>query len=215
MLDPDPIDKSRKRPTQARSRLTVSSILEAAAQVLGEGEPSLTTGLVAERAGISIGTLYQYFPDRDAILLALADEERQYIARSMRKFVEKTDSASTIDPVREFIRALIRSYRRQSGAKRQHMLMEAVKSDRGEPKLQDEFAVVLAQYWDRISPGTPTLMNKTHAYVLTHSLLGVLRTASLNDSFLLKDPRFEDALCLIVLTLLPTKSAENEHSVAD
>ena len=206
MLDPDPIDKSRKKPTQARSRLTVASILEAATQVLdAEGEPSLTTKLVAERAGVSIGTLYQYFPNRDAILLALAEEERQRIARSMRKLAEKIDPSGPIDPAREFIRGLIRFYTRRTGAKRQYTLLEAAKSGQGKPTLQDEFVEVLAQCWNRTSSETPALMNKTHAYVLTHAILGVLRTASIDEASFLRDRSFEDALCLIALALRPSQ----------
>lgn len=64
----------RRRPRQARSRATYDSILEAAAQVLErEGAAGLNTNRVAERAGVSVGTLYQYFPDKDAILLAVAE----------------------------------------------------------------------------------------------------------------------------------------------
>ncbi len=205
MLDPKPLDKSRKKPTQARSKLTVATILEAAAQVLdSDGETSLTTKVVAERAGVSIGTLYQYFSDRDAILLALAEEERQRIATSMRKLVDKIDPSGPIDAVREFLRGLIRFYARRTGAKRQHILMGAVKSNQGLPTLQDEFAEVLAQCWNRTSAETLAPLNKTHAYVLTHSILGVLRIASMQNSAILRDPKFEDALCLMILALRPT-----------
>ncbi len=61
----------RRRPKQARSQATYDSILEAAEQVL-QREGELNTNRVAERAGVSIGTLYQYFPDKAAILLATA-----------------------------------------------------------------------------------------------------------------------------------------------
>src|SRR5262247_3195924 len=65
----------RKRPVQERSRSTVDVILEAAAQVLErDGYAAATTDLIAERAGVSIGTLYQYFPNKDSILLALTQE---------------------------------------------------------------------------------------------------------------------------------------------
>ncbi len=64
--------EQRKRPLQGRSRSTVEVILEAAAQVLErDGYAAATTDLIAERAGVSIGSLYQYFPNKDAILLAL------------------------------------------------------------------------------------------------------------------------------------------------
>jgi AcrR family transcriptional regulator len=64
----------RRRPRQSRSRATWDAILEAAAQVLErDGPGGFTTTSVAERAGVSIGTLYQYFPDKQAILLAAAE----------------------------------------------------------------------------------------------------------------------------------------------
>ncbi|MGA0600413.1 helix-turn-helix domain-containing protein [Caulobacter sp. KR2-114] len=66
----------RRRPRQARSRATYDSILQAALEVLArDGAGRLTTNRVAERAGVSIGTLYQYFPDKTAILLAAARRE--------------------------------------------------------------------------------------------------------------------------------------------
>jgi AcrR family transcriptional regulator len=70
---------SRKQPKQARSAGLVSTILEAAAQVLAsDGASRFTTARVAERAGVSIGSLYQYFPNKAAILFRLqSDEWRQ------------------------------------------------------------------------------------------------------------------------------------------
>jgi AcrR family transcriptional regulator len=64
-----PIEKPRKQPVQARSTVTVDAILDAAIQVLiAEGKERLTTTRVALRAGVSVGTLYQYFPDKRSLL---------------------------------------------------------------------------------------------------------------------------------------------------
>jgi AcrR family transcriptional regulator len=64
----------RKTPSQQRSRETVARILDAAARLLDEqGYAATTTNHVAELAGVSIGSLYQYFPNKDALLVALAD----------------------------------------------------------------------------------------------------------------------------------------------
>src|SRR6201999_2202390 len=67
---------SRKPPKQARSARVVSDILTAAAQVLArDGAHRFTTARVAETAGVSVGSLYQYFPNKEAILFRLQYEE--------------------------------------------------------------------------------------------------------------------------------------------
>lgn len=64
--------KPRKKPVQVRSDVTVEAILTATIQVLlKSGLKQLTTTRVAERAGVSVGTLYQYFPNKDALLYAI------------------------------------------------------------------------------------------------------------------------------------------------
>jgi AcrR family transcriptional regulator len=66
--------KPRRKPVQGRSRETVTAIVQAAAQVFERhGYAAGTTNRIAERAGISIGSLYQYFPNKDAILVALTE----------------------------------------------------------------------------------------------------------------------------------------------
>src|ERR1700709_461476 len=66
--------KARKTPVQARSEATVEAIFEGAIQVLlREGVEKLTTTRVAERAGVSVGTLYQYYPNKQALLHAVLE----------------------------------------------------------------------------------------------------------------------------------------------
>jgi AcrR family transcriptional regulator len=66
----------RKLPAQSRSNATVNAVLEAAARILEKyGFEGYTTNAVAERAGVSIGSLYQYFPTKDAVTVALIERE--------------------------------------------------------------------------------------------------------------------------------------------
>lgn len=66
--------RPRKRPVQARSRRTVDAVLKAAAQVFTRrGYAGATTNHIAERAGVSVGSLYEYFPSKDALLVALME----------------------------------------------------------------------------------------------------------------------------------------------
>ncbi|WP_320836785.1 TetR/AcrR family transcriptional regulator [Zhongshania sp.] len=71
-LPPEP----RRRPSQSRSKVLVDAIIQACKQVLAdEGEERLTTNRIAEVAGVTIGSLYQYFPNKEAILANLLSEE--------------------------------------------------------------------------------------------------------------------------------------------
>jgi len=100
----------RKRPLQGRSRVTVDAILEAAAQVLErDGYAATTTDLIAERAGVSIGSLYQYFPNKDAVLLALtqrhADEAQSVLEPLLAEIVTSTPPVSAW--LQRFVRAAV------------------------------------------------------------------------------------------------------------
>ncbi|RDK08118.1 TetR/AcrR family transcriptional regulator [Cupriavidus lacunae] len=76
--------KPRKTPRQARSEATVQAIFEATIQVLlSEGASRLTTTRVAERAGVSVGTMYQYFPHKQALLYAVLSKHLEAVASAV------------------------------------------------------------------------------------------------------------------------------------
>src|SRR5215467_916584 len=82
---------SRKQPKQARSTELVGVILEAALQVLAEeGAHRFTTTRVAEKAGVSVGSLYQYFPNKAAILFRLQSDEWKQTTGLLRAILEDT-----------------------------------------------------------------------------------------------------------------------------
>lgn len=84
----------RKQPQQARSADLVATILEAATQVLAqEGAQRFTTARVAEKAGVSIGSLYQYFPNKAAILFRLQSDEWQQTHGLLLDILKDTSQA--------------------------------------------------------------------------------------------------------------------------
>jgi AcrR family transcriptional regulator len=100
---------SRKVPQQARSSELVAAVLEAAVQVLeAEGAQRFTTARVAERAGVSVGSIYQYFPNKAAILFRLQSDEWRQTSAMLRDILEDR----TVPPggrVRALVHAFIRS----------------------------------------------------------------------------------------------------------
>ncbi|MGO8797939.1 MAG: TetR/AcrR family transcriptional regulator [Roseiarcus sp.] len=87
--------KPRKHPVQARSEATVSALFEASIQVLlAVGYRKLTTTRVAERAGVSIGTLYQYFPNRQALINSVIERYLDEISSSIGRDCQSLNGCS-------------------------------------------------------------------------------------------------------------------------
>jgi AcrR family transcriptional regulator len=100
---------SRKRPKQTRSTELVAAILEGAAQVLAtEGAQRFTTARVAEKAGVSVGSLYQYFPNKAAILFRLQSDEWRRTSELLRVILEDAERPP-LERLRALVHAFIRS----------------------------------------------------------------------------------------------------------
>ena len=99
--------KARKTPVQERSLFTVEMIFEATIQVLLErGSDRLTTTQVAARAGVSVGTLYQYYPNKQALLFAVLE---RHLAR-LAEAVERACNANQRKPLTTMVDALVTAF---------------------------------------------------------------------------------------------------------
>src|SRR6185312_3976463 len=101
----------RNEPVQARSTARLTALLDAAASVIGEiGYERLTTAMVAEKAGASIGTVYRYFPDRIAVLQSLSARNlAEFSSRGLAGAANATDWTSLFGAVVDAIAGFFRS----------------------------------------------------------------------------------------------------------
>lgn len=99
---------ARRRPRQARAQATVDAIIEATAQVLlRDGYGGLTTNHVATRSGVSIGTLYQYFSNKDDLIGALIDRELERHFSVIAPWLTQQPAGSLETNVRTYIQATL------------------------------------------------------------------------------------------------------------
>jgi len=102
--------KPRKQPRQARAQATVDALFEATIQVLlTDGLPRLTTIRVAERAGASVGTLYQYYPHKQALLFAVLQRHLSRIGEAVRQAAASAHHTSLATMVSTLIAAFVRA----------------------------------------------------------------------------------------------------------
>lgn len=102
---------TRRRPQQRRARQTVEAVLDAVVRILKrEGYGAVTTNRVAEVAGVSIGSVYQYFPDKQAIFVALHQRHIEEIDRVMLAAMVKHSRSSLEELIRGLIEAMVEAH---------------------------------------------------------------------------------------------------------
>lgn len=103
--------RPRKTPRQARARATQDAILEAAAHIIGRGGlAAFNTNAVAERAGVSIGSLYQYFPNKDALMVALIERQQAQQRERLAAAVVAVQDGTLETVVRFLVRAAMQHH---------------------------------------------------------------------------------------------------------
>ena len=199
----------RKKPSQARARRTVELILEAASQILAShGDEALTTNHIAERAGFSIGTLYQYFPNRDAILDTLIERERENSKTHIRGALAQIERGEIEETVSRIVRILINSFTHHGRMRKRFALsILGLSVARGGQTGLDHFAGSIVEAWRSSGVRGNRALSDSEAFVLTRAVLGVLRAAVLENSPLLKTQAFEEAIVRLILGFLRSPTA--------
>jgi AcrR family transcriptional regulator len=175
----------RKLPTQERAAATVDAILGAVERVLEKhGAAGLTTNRVAEVAGVSVGTLYQYYPNKEALVGAVIERYHQQTFALCRAALAAGDGVplgTLIDRVAE---ALAAAYRVQRPIHR--WLIDL----RSAAAYQERFRAVLDQFVDEIAaflaarPDVRFPDPRAAAFVLVHGIEGIIAAAGTRSAVL-------------------------------
>jgi len=197
---PQAIGIKRRIPRQGRAEETVTAILEASAQLLERGGlAAFTTNAVAERAGVSIGTLYQYFADKQALLRALAERELTATLAAVAAALRGDPGASLEARIRAMVRAIINAFAGRQRARK--AVVQAVLLQGNANELVAPIAAFMAatpagapQRFARLSP--------EQRFVLSRAVMGAIRAAVLEEQPFFKSRSFEDELVRLVMAYL-------------
>ncbi|MBB5049932.1 AcrR family transcriptional regulator [Rhodopseudomonas rhenobacensis] len=202
MPQPQPAGFNRKSPIQGRAKQTVATILEATARILTEeGSERLTTNHLARRAGFSIGTIYQYFPNREAIVLALVERQRAEVERRVKAVLAGGEDAGPEARIAQIVRTLHQAFAVHRAPQRR--LVQALlrlAATQGIPTPPDTVARAIFTIWRDAKGGRAP--GESDVFVLTQSLFETLRQATLQSSPLLGTVDFEEALLRMVFGCL-------------
>jgi AcrR family transcriptional regulator len=107
-----PPTKPRKHASQERSRATVDALVEATARILvREGFDKASTNRIAEVAGVSVGSLYQYYPGKEALVAAVIDRHNQEIMQVVHRALAEVAAQPVETAVRRLVAVAIEAHR--------------------------------------------------------------------------------------------------------
>lgn len=107
-----PVTKPRKKASQGRSRATVDALIEATARILvKEGFDKASTNRIAEAAGVSVGSLYQYFPSKEALVVAVIDRHNKESMQLVRGALAEIVTLPLKQAIRKMVAVAIEAHR--------------------------------------------------------------------------------------------------------
>ncbi len=203
-MNPSNPSQIRKTPRQRRSAETVEAILTAAAHILEkEGFDAATTNRVAVKAGVSIGSLYQYFPNKESLVRALNDRHTQEILELLqRRFAEIRDAPLEVC-VRAIVQAMVDVHRVNPALHR--VLVNIVPGIGGlaETKaLEGAASALLSQFLRNRNAELRPLNPELSAFMLVHAVEALTHAAVLEHPELLKGDAFVNEASQMILGYL-------------
>jgi AcrR family transcriptional regulator len=204
-----PPTNPRKTPTQTRSRVTVEAILEAAAHILEkEGDKALTTNRVAERAGVSIGSLYQYYPNKQSLLVALHARHLDKIKASANAAIDEV-GGSLAEAVVRLVQTIVASHVGSDGLHR--LVAEETPESLAKTSTQELIRHLLETYRSILNVENLDLA----AYMIGVTVKAVVHGALVDRPNDLREGRITSELSRLLLSYLNSESQLNAHRSLD
>lgn len=191
-MPPKARHQPRKLPRQKRSQETVDAILAATAHILSrQGLEKATTNAVARRAGVSIGSLYQYFPDKEALVRALNERHTREILDLLRARFDEIREAPIPEAVEAIVRAMVEVHRHDPSLHRVLVQVTPAVGGREETRrLETAAAGMLVAFFQARAAELRPLDFELSAFLLVQSVEALTHAAVLEHPDLLKEDRF-------------------------
>jgi AcrR family transcriptional regulator len=205
----------RRTPLQARARAKIELILEAASRLIErDGLEALTTNRIAELAGVSIGTLYQYFPDKSKVVEALAERELGAITSQALAALTGPAPDTRGGRIRRIVHAAFNAFGGRSRVQRQ-LLERALAPGKPAPGggAQRMVAELLTGSGIIGHDGRQRQLAPAEAFVLTQAFIGVLRAALMQPPEAQDRQAIEAALVRLVLGFFASDDMAPGNSV--
>lgn len=173
-----PLDSNRKSPKQGRSKALVDAIFEATVRILPSlGSRNITTKKIADLAGVSIGSLYQYFPNKESVLSAVMDIAMKAKSEEFLKKINELDGRNieeTTDALIDFVLDLFLTEKE----KNREIFMQAPELGRMPTllKLRNSVVVRLAEEMKKHASGKTEEDYKRVSFVAVNAIMGVIHT---------------------------------------
>lgn len=197
-------DQLRKQPKQARAQATIDAILGAAAQTLTEvGYDRATTNVIAKRAGVSIGSLYQYFPHKEALVTALCERHLAEMTSLLIGEVAAMRGLPLAEAVHALVRSLLRAHSVDPDLHR--VLIEQVPRIAGFERIAQIDRIIIDLILTELERRDETFRPKDlelAVFMLVHSVQAITHAAILDRPGALTDAHLADEITVMVLRFL-------------
>lgn len=196
-----PAVNTRKSPKQERAKETIQVLIKATAQFLQKHDyDSLSTNKIAEVAGVSIGTLYQYFPTKEALVVALVNQQFEEDFERIRRLLEESAIGSLAEGVALIVRATLSLFSEQTQLRlvvfEQSRRLSLTKSKQ---TFQQRIRTLLIENYEKHCDNKIQKPTELSTYVVTSAVVGSLMAAASEHPEYLKSAKFENEIVKLIM----------------